>query len=132
MMKNRRGIVAGICLVVLAVFAAFVYSFIYHPKYSASLLVGSGQSFYVPGGSFESQESTAEMCPSIDGCQEAYTTEFGVYISFSSYRAAETYYANQPERTLLRNVVYDYSGEDISPQDRGYGEQILKNYEDPQ
>lgn len=131
-MNKRRTAVIGLCLAVLVAVATFLYSFIYHPKYSASLLVGSGQSFYVPGGSFESQESTAEICPSIDGCQEAYTTEFGVYISFSSYRAAETYYAHQPESTLLRNVVYDYSGEGISPQERGYGEQILKNYEDPQ
>lgn len=130
-MKNRRNVVASICLVALAAFTAFLYSFIYHPKYSASLLVGSGQSIYVPGGSFDSQESSAEICPSIAGCQEAYTTEFGVYISFSSYRAAEAYYAHQPGRTLLRNVVYDYSGEGVSPQGRGYGEQILKNYEDP-
>lgn len=131
-MTRRRWAVASICLAVVVALASFLYSFILHPKYSASLLVGDGQSIYVPGGSFESHESTAEICPSIAGCQEAYTTEFGIYISFSSYRAAETYYANQPERTLLRNVVYDYSGEDISPQDRGYGERILKNYEDPQ
>lgn len=108
-----------------------VWNFIVHPKYTAQILVGRGE--YTGIGSYQSVEVTDEICPKIPGCKDAYDTDFGIYISFRSYGAAQNYASSLDyEVTVLRNIVYDFSSDKVDISERNNGHIILNNYEDPQ